>query len=170
MAREDRLNIRCLGWSDMLTTGIDERQLRGAIDRDLIRLGEKGSHGRLMFSISERFAVQIISDLTRLWMPIKQASNIARQVSSHFQTLLNYQAKLGAQKQGSGPITLRIYHSNIGLELRYLVGNEVYKPGRGVTGEFVEFETAIVLCLSEILDDMWNWSNSLSKSVTHDHV
>lgn len=168
MPSEDRLNIRCLGWADLLTTGIDERQLRGAIDRGLIDLGEKSRNGRLMFSIAERFTVQIIRDLTDLWIPIKQASNIARKVSDNFQRLLNYQAKLGAQRQGSGPLVLRINRSEIGMETRFLVGNEVYRPGVGVTGEIVEPETAVVVCLSPILDDMWNWSNSLSVSSEDD--
>jgi len=164
MAPGDRLNIRCLGWADLLTTGIDERQLRGAIDRGLIELGEKARNGRLVFSISERFTVQIIRDLTRLWIPIKQASYIARHVSARFETLLNYQAKLGAQKQGNGALSLQVTNPEIGLSIRFIVGNEVYKPGRGVTGEIIEPETAVIVCLSDVLDDMWNWANSLSIS------
>jgi hypothetical protein len=164
MTRADRLNIRCLGWADLLTTGIDERQLRGAIDRGLIELGEKARNGRLMFSISERFTVQIIRDLTQLWIPIKQASYIARHVSARFETLLNYQARLGAQKQGDGALSLQVTNPESGLSIRFLVGNEVYKPGRGVTGEIIEPETAVIVCLSGILNDMWNWSNSLSHS------
>lgn len=164
MTPGDRLNIRCLGWADLLTTGIDERQLRGAIDRGLIELGEKARNGRLVFSISERFTVQIIRDLTRLWIPIKQASYIARHVSARFETLLNYRAKLAAQKQGNGALSLQVTNPEIGLSIRFVVGNEVYKPGRGVTGEIISPETAVIVCLSDILDDMWNWTNSLSIS------
>lgn len=164
MTRADRLNIRCLGWADMLTTGIDERQLRGAIDRGLIPLGEKARNGRLLFSITERFAVQIISDLTQLWVPVKKASYVARFVSARCETLMNYHAKLGAQKQDSGDLTLQITSPGGGLSIRYLVGNEIYLPGRGVTGEIVKHETAVIVCLSGMLADMWNWSNALSHS------
>jgi hypothetical protein len=92
-------DVPCATWGDLLESGIDERQLRGAIDRDLLKIGEK-RRNRLMFTPREMFGVDLAAALTSLWVPISIASTVAtaiigdtEQVLAHWDEIYSVSAQ-----------------------------------------------------------------------------
>lgn len=80
-------DVPCATWGDLLETGIEERQLRGAIDRGLLKIGEK-RRNRLMFTPREMFGVDLAAALTSLWVPISIASTVATAVIGNTEQVL----------------------------------------------------------------------------------
>ncbi|WP_447547739.1 hypothetical protein [Staphylococcus aureus] len=83
------IDTRVLGWRDMMRTGVDDRQLRNALDRGTLKIGEKHRLGHLVFSFRERFTVTLVETLTRLWMPVGTASLFAKQAEPHLEQFLD---------------------------------------------------------------------------------
>ncbi|QCB42277.1 hypothetical protein E5673_08565 [Sphingomonas sp. PAMC26645] len=83
------IDTRVLGWRDMIRTGVDDRQLRNAIDRGTLKIGEKHRLGHLTFSFRERFTVSLVETLTRLWMPVGTAAIFAKQAEPHLEHFLD---------------------------------------------------------------------------------
>lgn len=70
-------DIPTVGWGSALaSTGIEPRQLRSAIDRGLLKFGEKQGN-RLMFTDRERFGIDVAAMLTSVWVPISTACEVA---------------------------------------------------------------------------------------------
>ena len=78
----------CFLWSEITSTGIDDRQLRNALDRKLVTLGTKRA-GRLMFSLRERLVVDLIATLTALWLPISVACSVSKTMSESMEHVLD---------------------------------------------------------------------------------
>lgn len=84
---ENYLDMPCLGWGDLLSTGVDERQLRSAMNRDLIALGVKRNN-RLFYTLRERFIADAIALMDVAWVPISTSATIAALMSKDLEKLL----------------------------------------------------------------------------------
>lgn len=74
-----------LGFSNaVVISGIDARQLRNGLDRNVFNLGQKlPSVGRWVFTIRETFQLMVVNELTsRVWMPVSQSAQVAGEIAS----------------------------------------------------------------------------------------
>lgn len=122
------LDIPCLTWGDLVATGIEDRQLRSAMTRGLIELGKK-RHGKMLYTIRERFTVDLVAALTNVWVPISIACLIGTRVGAEFASIHEYHAaKVRSISEGEAAPDY--------FELRLIVGNagEDIALGLVVTG------------------------------------
>jgi hypothetical protein len=94
---------RMFGFGDMVVmSGIDARQLRNALDRGLLKVGEKHRNGRWEFSIREALVICIVAQLSnRAWMPISTAIEVALQMRGALEPALQEIADLAGAGKGS---------------------------------------------------------------------
>ncbi len=86
-----RIDERDLGFAQVVAISrIDPRQLRNALDRGVLSLGEKHRLGRWAFSLRDCFQLVIIADLTAsAWVPISVAGKVAAEIAPHAERIFD---------------------------------------------------------------------------------
>lgn len=112
------LDLRALGWGDLLATGMEERQLRSAMARDLIKLGVKRNN-RMFFSLREYFIADLIRLLDAAWVPIGIATHVAPMVATDLEKIIEAYLKNGGGKSPAGSIKLDVAKGGDGIGLGY---------------------------------------------------
>lgn len=77
------------GFADaVVISGLDARQLRNALERNVLTAGSKHRSGRWTFSLEECFYLLIVAQLTKVtYMPISDAAAVANQIAPYVKDL-----------------------------------------------------------------------------------
>ena len=141
------LDFRCWDWVDMVSTGVDPRQLRNALDRGILKVGAKRGR-RIMFSMRERFVVALFASLTKLWMPVSIAAQVATQTAGELDQLI----ELGSKYLLSKEVMLIIWDSDEGVNTSLAFRSEL----PGIVGAIVVSLSVIALAQMEWLKKIDN--------------
>jgi hypothetical protein len=77
-------DVRCLGWTDVATTGVDQRQLRNAFARGVVHVGRKRGD-RYLFSLRDYLHLSFLRAASDLWMPISVAFETLSLIGPHLE-------------------------------------------------------------------------------------